>query len=394
MSGDGVSINKQAASNALSDWDHGADSADSQFKAQAGATSSALDNGSWIGDDDAGKAFRAQFDVPTIHGFLTGGKQYGGIVTAGIRKLGRDARTNVERSLASDEQQRQEMDKAKRTSSATDGSSGKSSSGPSSAAPTSASGSPTAAANQASGTDAAAKAHNAVSPAKTHPGLFKGPLQWGIEGSDGKWHPLPAHADLKAKEYQGPLQWGIEGSDGKWYPLPANEHPTSINDRGALMHLMPASNEPTATNDRGPLMHIVPMVPSEVVGHHGHSAVDPQTGQQWQGEAAQTSAIVNGYQPTNPSTGHAAVTSAETAPGFPTSNGGHPAPEVNASNDTVQQGVQQAAVTSAQAAPAMPTPVGTHEQGVGHAAVTSAEAGPALPTPVEHKEGVEPPRES
>jgi hypothetical protein len=200
-----------------------------------------------------------------------------------------------------------------------------------------------------------------------NPDLFKGPLQWGVEGADGKWHALPAHADLNSKDYQEHLQWGVEGSDGKWYPLPANERPTSIDDRGPLAHLMPASTEPTATDDRGPLMHIVPTVPSEVVGHHGQSTVDPQSAHQWQGEAAQTAEMVNGYQPTTAAAHHqgtqAAVTSAETAPGRPT-------PELNASNDAVQQGVQHAAVTSAETAPGLPTPV----QDVRHGGETPTES--------------------
>lgn len=392
MSGDGVSINKQAASNALSDWDHGADHADGQFKAQAKATSGALDKGNWIGDDDAGKAFRSQFDVSTIDEFLTGGKQYGGNITDGIKKLGQKARDNVERSLRSDEQQRQEMDKANRKASARDNGSSPSSSGPSSAKPSSAaptSAGSSATANHASGSDAAAKAKNAVSPAKTHPELFKGPLQWGIEGSDGKWHPLPAHADLKAKEYQGPLQWGVEGSDGKWYPLPANEHPTSIDDRGPLMHLMPASNEPTATDDRGPLMHIMPATfTSEVVGQHGHLTTNPVAGQQWHGEAAQSAEMVNAYQP-DPSAiqqggvGHAAVTSGRAAPAAPTPV------------DTHREGTAPVTTSHETSAPQVYASGGTLQEGGQHAAVTSGETAPAQPIPVEHhREGAEPPRKS
>lgn len=356
--GDGARIDKQAASNALAAWDSAAAEADDQFTTQAVRTDAALDSGSWIGDDDAGNAFKGQFNVSDIQAFLSAtGPKSGSTVTQGVVKLGTDARTAIENSLASDEQQRQQMDAArKKGDSNNTGSSGSSgSSGASPTAASSAAASPSTGASPTSGAANQASAAAAADAAKNttvNPDLFKGQLQWGVEGADGKWHALPAHADLKAKEYQGPLQWGIEGSDGKWYPLPANEHPTSLDDRGPLAHLLPASNEPTATDDRGPLMHIVPTVPSEVVGHHGQPTVDPQSGQQWHGEAAQTAEMVNGDQPTTThhQGTHAAVTSAETAPGQPTSG-------LNASSDALQQGVQHAAVSSAETAPGAPTPI-------------------------------------
>jgi hypothetical protein len=352
--GDGAKIDKQAASNALAAWHTAATDANDQFAKQSVLTNAALDSGSWIGDDDAGSAFKGQFNVSDIQAFLTTGtKQSGQTVTAGVVKLGDDARTAIENSLTSDEQQRQQMDAARKQSDSNNNTSSSGSSGPSSsAASSSAAASPSTGADPTSATTKQSPDSTATDQTKNtavNPDLFKGSLQWGVEGADGKWHALPAHADLNAKEYQGNLQWGVEGSDGKWYPLPANERPTALDDRGPLADLQPASEYPTATDDRGPLMHIVSTAPSEVVGHHGQLTVDPQ----WRGRAADT--IDMSHQRTNDATTHhqgtnPAVTSAEAAPG-------QPATGLDASSDTLQQGVQHAAVSSAETAPGAPTPI-------------------------------------
>lgn len=387
--GDGAKIDKQAASNALASWDESATHLDGTFKSQAKSTEAALNGGNWIGNDDAGAAFKKQFDVTAINNFLKPttfkpkAKQQdpgGGAITGGVVYLGTSAKNAIENSLGADEQQKQQMDRAKKKAAAA-------TSNGSSPASTSAGTSPTAGTQHASalsagvanasGTIASAQAEQATASG-TIP--FNGPLQWGVEGSDGKWHALQANTNLNSKEFQGPLHWGIESPDGKWHPLPAHADPKEfqgpmqwgIESPDGKWHALPPNADLSSTQFQGPLQwgvqgadgkwHALPddhgtlhvdsmpaMFTSEVVGQNGHLTGGPTTGQ-WHGEAAETAQLNNAH-PTDPATTHAAVTSASTAPAQPTLG----------SEQGFEAARHGAAVTSGQAAPAQPTPIEHHE---------------------------------
>ena len=122
MPSDGVNLDPQGASNALAAWDTASGSLQQQYRAQAAKVLAALGNTGWIGEgDDASATFRESFKPDELSTFfaLNGSgnakSPNAADIVQGVVDLGTNTRTAINNSLGSDQQQKQEMDKPRKT---------------------------------------------------------------------------------------------------------------------------------------------------------------------------------------------------------------------------------------------------------------------------------------
>ncbi len=118
---DYVKVEAQSVSNALGAWDDAASQVKGEFHAKAAAALDAFHaHIAAAGDDHAGHAYKASVKPADVEELLgpakftgDGAPVNGNAVTQAVVNLGVNTRTAINRSLASDAQQAEEMKKAR-----------------------------------------------------------------------------------------------------------------------------------------------------------------------------------------------------------------------------------------------------------------------------------------
>jgi hypothetical protein len=107
---DEVRIEEQAISNALGEWDTAAEQLKADYQAKAHAAFDKFNSAKWAGGDSAGDAFTSSIDVDQVNDLLKDGGQ-GSQVVQKVVDLGTNTRDAINKSLASDQTQADELKK-------------------------------------------------------------------------------------------------------------------------------------------------------------------------------------------------------------------------------------------------------------------------------------------
>jgi len=111
MAGDEVRIEEQAISNALGAWDTAAEQLKAEYTEKAATAHAKFGDASWAGGDDAGNQFRSAINVGQVSDLIDPKGGQGSQVVQGVVDLGTNTRDAINKSLASDQAQSDELKK-------------------------------------------------------------------------------------------------------------------------------------------------------------------------------------------------------------------------------------------------------------------------------------------